>query len=351
LTCISQGDLGKVVGKGHMKTAHTLKNYPDLLFLQRYANTGNNSYIEQLENEVKWVNKFREMGIKTPKYFKTLSMIDKDGQERHGILVERIHSAAVVKPEDLLGGVRERAGELLKDERTTHKTLADIQNLLKKFNQHPNLSISDLQMLMGRDGQLYVFDPINSDPPSSGTLSNFLQQVRKDNIEDLEKLRDKSLGTLKKFDQNKGMHAILISENVLKQDPEFEKDLLNKAKKQKDLVIMSCSSDSTIKVLYEPKTDYKIDRIEVILDENNRFISKNQMNDLIKENPKVSSDMVFRHTLKKDFSNYRTNIIVQHGNSDIAVKAAQDLATKHPKNSVIVHFDANNKLVDYRYSA
>jgi hypothetical protein len=68
-------------------------------------------------------------------------MIDKDGQERHGILVERIHSAAVVKPEDLLGGVRERAGELLKDERTTHKTLADIQNLLKKFNQHPNLSI------------------------------------------------------------------------------------------------------------------------------------------------------------------------------------------------------------------
>jgi hypothetical protein len=51
------------------------------------------------------------MGIKTPKYFKTLSMIDKDGQERHGILVERIHSAAVVKPEDLLGGVRERAGE------------------------------------------------------------------------------------------------------------------------------------------------------------------------------------------------------------------------------------------------
>jgi hypothetical protein len=85
--------------------------------------------------------------------------------------------------------------------------------------------------------------------------------------------------------------------------------LLNKAKKQKDLVIMSCSSDSTIKVLYEPKTDYKIDRIEVILDENNRFISKNQMNDLIKENPKVSSDMVFRHTQKKDFSNYRTNII------------------------------------------
>jgi hypothetical protein len=69
------------------------------------------------------------------------------------------------------------------------------------------------------------------------------------------------------------------------------------------------------------------------------------MDNLIKENPKVSSDMVFRHTLKKDFSNYRTNIIVQHGNSDIAVKAAQDLANKHPKNSVIVHFDANNKLV------
>jgi hypothetical protein len=69
------------------------------------------------------------------------------------------------------------------------------------------------------------------------------------------------------------------------------------------------------------------------------------MDNLIKENPKVYSDMVFRHTIKKDFSNYRTNIIVQHGYSDIAVKAAQDLANKHPKNSVIVHFDANNKLV------
>jgi hypothetical protein len=30
------------------------------------------------------------MGIKTPKYFKALSIIDATGQEHHGILVERI---------------------------------------------------------------------------------------------------------------------------------------------------------------------------------------------------------------------------------------------------------------------
>jgi hypothetical protein len=43
-------------------------------------------YIEQLKNEVEWINKFREMGIKTPKYFKALSIIDATGQEHHGIL-------------------------------------------------------------------------------------------------------------------------------------------------------------------------------------------------------------------------------------------------------------------------
>jgi hypothetical protein len=44
-----------------------------------------------LKNEVEWINKFREMGIKTPKYFKALSIVDATGQEHHGILVERIH--------------------------------------------------------------------------------------------------------------------------------------------------------------------------------------------------------------------------------------------------------------------
>jgi hypothetical protein len=48
--------------------------------------------------------------------------------------------------------------------------------------------------------------------------------------------------------------------------------------------------------------------------------------------------VIFRHTLKKDFSNYRSNIVVQNGNSDIAIKAAQDLANKHPDNSIIVRF-------------
>jgi hypothetical protein len=41
--------------------------------------------VGQLKNEIEWINKFREMGIKTPKYFKTISMIDEDNQEHHGI--------------------------------------------------------------------------------------------------------------------------------------------------------------------------------------------------------------------------------------------------------------------------
>jgi hypothetical protein len=36
---------------------------------------------------------------------------------------------------------------------------------------------------------------------------------------------------------------------------------------------MSYDSKGTTKALYEPKTSYKIDRIEVIVDENNRFIN------------------------------------------------------------------------------
>jgi phosphoribosylpyrophosphate synthetase len=43
----------------------------------------------------------------------------------------------------------------------------------------------------------------------------------------------------------------------------FEKSLLNKAKKQQDLVVVSYDSEGTTKVLYEPKTNYEIDRIEV----------------------------------------------------------------------------------------
>jgi hypothetical protein len=38
-------------------------------------------------NNTQIINKFREMGIKTPKYFKALSIIDATGQEHHGILV------------------------------------------------------------------------------------------------------------------------------------------------------------------------------------------------------------------------------------------------------------------------
>jgi hypothetical protein len=44
--------------------------------------------------------------------------------------------------------------------------------------------------------------------------------------------------------------------------------------------------------LYEPKTNYEIDRIEVMIDKSNHFISKAQVRSLIRGNLKVSSDMV-----------------------------------------------------------
>jgi hypothetical protein len=45
--------------------------------------------------------------------------------------------------------------------------------------------------------------------------------------------------------QNKGVHAIFVSKEMLENDPEFEKSLLNKAQKQQDLVVMSYDSDNT----------------------------------------------------------------------------------------------------------
>jgi hypothetical protein len=40
--------------------------------------------------------------------------------------------------------------EPLKEERITHKTLVDIQTLLQQFASNPDLSIVDLQMLVGK---------------------------------------------------------------------------------------------------------------------------------------------------------------------------------------------------------
>jgi hypothetical protein len=50
-----------------------------------------------------------------------------------------------------------------------------------------------------------------------------------------------------------------------------EESLLEKAQKQQDLVVMSYDSEGTTKVLYEPKANYEIDRIEAMIDQNNRF--------------------------------------------------------------------------------
>jgi hypothetical protein len=84
-------------------------------------------------------------------------------------------------------------------------------------------------MLLGRDGQLYVMDPLNADLPSSEILSGYSQEERKENIKGLLEWRDTSLSVLKAFDQNKGVHAIFVSKKMLERDPEFEKSLLEKA--------------------------------------------------------------------------------------------------------------------------
>jgi hypothetical protein len=126
-------DIGKSIGHGSTKTAYTLKDHPDLLFLQLDESLENANSVRQLKNEIEWINKFRELGIKTPKYFKVVSMIDGDDQEHQGILVERIHNSTMVRPGRLS----------VPEERVTHKTLSDIQNLLQKFdlNHGNNLKI------------------------------------------------------------------------------------------------------------------------------------------------------------------------------------------------------------------
>jgi hypothetical protein len=77
---LTHEDIGNPINEGSTKVAYTLKNHPDLLFLQLGENLEKSDYIEQLKNEVEWINKFREMGIKTPKYFKALSIIGATGQ-------------------------------------------------------------------------------------------------------------------------------------------------------------------------------------------------------------------------------------------------------------------------------
>jgi hypothetical protein len=51
--------------------------------------------------------------------------------------------------------------------------------------------------------------------------------------------------TLKAFNQNKGVHAIFVSKEMLDRDPEFEESLLDKAQKQQDLVVMGYDSEGT----------------------------------------------------------------------------------------------------------
>jgi hypothetical protein len=53
---------------------------------------------------------------------------------------------------------------------------------------------------------------------------------------------------------------------------------------QYNFVVVSYDSEGTTKVLYEPKTNYEIDRIEVMIDKSNHFISKAQVRSLIRGN-------------------------------------------------------------------
>ncbi|VVH54836.1 hypothetical protein BSPCLSOX_345, partial [uncultured Gammaproteobacteria bacterium] len=225
---LTHEDIGEPINEGSTKVAYILKNHPDLLFLQLNQRLKDAHSVKRLKNEIRWINKFREMGVKTPKYFKVIFMTDENNQKHYGILVERIHDTMITKPGWLP----------VPEERVTYKTLSDIQNLLQKFNQYPNLSIDDLQMLLGRDGQLYIIDPLNINSPSSKYLSDFSQNERENSIENLQEWRDTSLNTLKEFNQNKGMHAIFVSKEMLDRDPEFEESLLDKAQKQQDLVVM-----------------------------------------------------------------------------------------------------------------
>jgi hypothetical protein len=45
-------------------------------------------------------------------------------------------------------------------------------------------------------------------------------------FKNLQEWRDTSLNTLKEFNQNKGMHAIFVSKEMLDCDSEFEESLL-----------------------------------------------------------------------------------------------------------------------------
>jgi hypothetical protein len=48
-------DIGNPINEGSTKVAYTLKNHPDLLFLQLGENLEKSDYIEQLKNEVEWI--------------------------------------------------------------------------------------------------------------------------------------------------------------------------------------------------------------------------------------------------------------------------------------------------------
>jgi hypothetical protein len=53
-------DIGKSIGHGSTKTAYTLKDHPDLLFLQLDKWRDDERSVGQLKNEIEWINKFHD---------------------------------------------------------------------------------------------------------------------------------------------------------------------------------------------------------------------------------------------------------------------------------------------------
>jgi hypothetical protein len=56
--------IGKSAGHGSTKTAYTLKDHPDLLFLQLDKWRDDERSVGQLKNEIEWINKLIWMLIK-----------------------------------------------------------------------------------------------------------------------------------------------------------------------------------------------------------------------------------------------------------------------------------------------
>jgi hypothetical protein len=120
------------------------------------------SYIKQLKNEVEWINKFREMGFEDHQYSNLnvvqISVINSEHRSVFCALCAHLEEASI-------------SVLLLMSRECVQLKYHDVLDL---FHQ-----LGDFQMLLGRDGQLYVIDPLNIHPLSSEILNPSSQKTRK----------------------------------------------------------------------------------------------------------------------------------------------------------------------------